>query len=62
MSEPPATAPTFEPCFVDLGDPLSRAELEWLWPFNAYLRRLEQRPSVLRVLAEAEPYFSSFPG
>jgi glutathione S-transferase len=28
----------------------------------AYLRRLEQRPSVARVLAEAQPYFAMFPG
>ena len=28
----------------------------------AYLRRLEQRPSIARVLAEAQPYFAMFPG
>jgi glutathione S-transferase len=28
----------------------------------AYLKRLEQRPSVARVLREAEPYFAMFPG
>jgi glutathione S-transferase len=28
----------------------------------AYLRRLEQRPSVARVLSEAQPYFAMFPG
>jgi glutathione S-transferase len=28
---------------------------------NAYLERLLQRPSVRRVLAEAQPYFSMFP-
>jgi glutathione S-transferase len=28
----------------------------------AYLRRLMQRPSFTRVLAEAEPYFKNFPG
>ena len=28
----------------------------------AYLRRLEARPSFARVLGEAEPYFSMFPG
>jgi glutathione S-transferase len=27
----------------------------------AYLKRLEQRPSMARVLAEAEPYFAMFP-
>lgn len=27
----------------------------------AYLRRLEQRPSFARVIAEAEPYFAMFP-
>jgi glutathione S-transferase len=27
-----------------------------------YLRRLEQRPSVARVLSEAQPYFAMFPG
>jgi glutathione S-transferase len=26
----------FEPCIVDLGDPVSRAELERLWPFNRF--------------------------
>jgi glutathione S-transferase len=29
---------------------------------NAYLKRLEQRPSFARVLDEAKPYFSMFPG
>lgn len=29
---------------------------------SAYLQRLEQRPSVARVLAEAQPYFAMFPG
>lgn len=28
----------------------------------AYLRRLEERPSVARVLSEAQPYFAMFPG
>ncbi|HEU4577314.1 MAG TPA: glutathione S-transferase family protein [Polyangiaceae bacterium] len=28
----------------------------------AYLRRLEQRPSIARVLAEAQPHFAMFPG
>jgi glutathione S-transferase len=28
----------------------------------SYLRRLEERPSFARVLREAQPYFSSFPG
>ncbi|MET0591472.1 MAG: glutathione S-transferase family protein, partial [Polyangiaceae bacterium] len=28
----------------------------------AYLERLQNRPSFRRVLAEAEPYFSMFPG
>ncbi len=32
------------------------------WPVTAaYLQRLSQRPSVARVLAEAEPYFQMFP-
>jgi glutathione S-transferase len=29
---------------------------------SAYLRRLQERPSFARVLREAEPYFSKFPG
>jgi glutathione S-transferase len=29
---------------------------------EAYLERLKQRPSMARVLAEAQPYFSLFPG
>lgn len=29
---------------------------------NDYLKRLQARPSFARVLREAEPYFSSFPG
>jgi glutathione S-transferase len=33
------------------------------WPkVAAYLERLSRRPSVARVLAEAAPYFSMFPG
>jgi glutathione S-transferase len=28
---------------------------------TAYLERLKARPSVARVLAEAEPYFNLFP-
>jgi glutathione S-transferase len=28
----------------------------------AYLKKLAARPSFARVLAEAEPYFKSFPG
>ena len=28
---------------------------------SAYLKRLEQRPAVARVLREAEPYFAMFP-
>ena len=32
------------------------------WPgLRAYLERLKARPSVARVLAEAEPFFQYFP-
>jgi glutathione S-transferase len=39
------------------------APLEGHWKnLKAYLERLESRPSVARVLREAEPYFHLFPG
>jgi glutathione S-transferase len=39
------------------------APFEGRWKnLEAYLRRLESRPSVARVLEEAEPYFEMFPG
>src|SRR5580700_6982386 len=39
------------------------APLDARWPkVTAYLERLKGRPSVARVLAEAEPYFQMFPG
>jgi|SRR5579859_3689283 len=38
------------------------ASFEGRWKnLTAYLRRLEQRPSVARVLDEAQPYFHMFP-
>jgi glutathione S-transferase len=42
--------------YADYGVPLAE------WPgLSAYLGRLKARPSVARVLAEAEPYFQYFP-
>lgn len=44
--------------YADKVQPLGEA-----WPaVSAYLDRLKARPSVARVLAEAEPYFHMFPG
>lgn len=31
-------------------------------PLSSYLHRLEVRPSIARVVKEAEPYFHMFPG
>jgi glutathione S-transferase len=39
------------------------APFEGRWNnLTAYLERLQRRPSVARVLEEAEPYFHMFPG
>jgi len=44
--------------YANLVHPLTDAQPH----VRAYLKRLEQRPSFARVLLEAQPYFSMFPG